>query len=82
MAELDTSNHILNNSTSKQKFSFPKTQRFGQGSKTLYFQFNSDVIVTTKYPPPGQAGPPPLATDTKTSDSESTNLFRPLAPTN
>lgn len=28
MAELDTSLHTLNNSTSKQKFSFPKTQRF------------------------------------------------------
>lgn len=28
MAELDHSHHSLNNSSSKQKFSFPKTERF------------------------------------------------------
>jgi hypothetical protein len=28
MADLDASNHSLNLSTSKQKYSFPKTKRF------------------------------------------------------
>lgn len=36
MADLDTSNHTLNNSTSKQKFSFPKGDRFRNGHKILY----------------------------------------------
>lgn len=35
MAELDTSNHSLNNSSSKQKFSFPKTDRFKNQTKIL-----------------------------------------------
>jgi hypothetical protein len=33
MAELDVSNHSLNTSTSKQKFTFPKTDRFHQHQK-------------------------------------------------
>ncbi len=37
MAELDTSNHTLNLSSSKQKYSFPKTKRFQSNSKPLYF---------------------------------------------
>lgn len=37
MAELDTSNHTLNLSSSKQKYSFPKTKRFQSTSKPLYF---------------------------------------------
>lgn len=36
MAELDTSHHSLNTSISKQKFSFPKTERFRSGQKILY----------------------------------------------
>lgn len=35
MAELDVSNHSLNTSSSKQKFSFPKTQRFRDNNKSL-----------------------------------------------
>ena len=35
MTDLDTSNHTLNTSTSKQKFSFPKTSRFGNDKKLL-----------------------------------------------
>lgn len=37
MAELDCSNHTLNLSTSKQKYSFPKTKRFMSNDKSLYF---------------------------------------------
>lgn len=40
MAELDTSTHLLNNSSSKQKFSFPKTERFRNNQKLLYLQDN------------------------------------------
>jgi hypothetical protein len=35
MAELDASNHSLNLSTSKQKYSFPKTKRFAGQERTL-----------------------------------------------
>jgi hypothetical protein len=35
MAELDASNHTLNLSTSKQKYSFPKTKRFQGSNKPL-----------------------------------------------
>lgn len=41
---LDQSNHNLNNSSSKQKFSFPKASRFDL-SKSMYKNYNfSDVI--------------------------------------
>lgn len=36
MADLDLSGHMLNTSTSKQKFSFPKTQRFSSRNNVLY----------------------------------------------
>ncbi len=36
MAELDVSNHSLNTSTSKQKFTFPKTDRFHLQQKLKY----------------------------------------------
>lgn len=36
MAELDVSAHSLNTSTSKQKFTFPKTDRFHQQQKLKY----------------------------------------------
>jgi hypothetical protein len=35
MAELDLSQHSLNTSSSKQKFSFPKTDRFGNRQRAL-----------------------------------------------
>lgn len=38
MAELDVSNHSLNTSTSKQKFTFPKTDRFHQHQRFKYLK--------------------------------------------
>ena len=52
---LDLSSHNLNNSSSKQKFSFPKASRF-ESSKFLYVSTNADVIRFTKYPVRDQAG--------------------------
>lgn len=49
MADLDTSNHTLNTSTSKQKFSFPKGDRFRNGHKILYEFPYSDAIVIMKF---------------------------------
>lgn len=40
---LDLSNHNLNNSSSKQKFSFPKASRF-DSSRFLYFFHHADAI--------------------------------------
>ena len=46
MAELDSSNHTLNLSTSKQKYSFPKTKRFQSNDKSLYLSspFSCDEL--------------------------------------
>ena len=64
MTDLDTSNHSLNTSTSKQKFSFPKTDRFRMHGKMLYSMFYIDVIVSMIFPLLAQAGP--LLSDTAT----------------
>lgn len=48
MADLDLSGHMLNTSTSKQKFSFPKTQRFSSRNNVLYIRVYSAVIVSMK----------------------------------
>jgi hypothetical protein len=63
MAELDLSGHLLNNSSSKQKFSFPKTERFRMQQKILYPHHHIDAIATTKSPAPAPAGPPPSDSD-------------------
>ena len=49
MTDLDTSNHSLNNSSSKQKFSFPKTDRFRMQHKILYTLLHLDVIVSMTF---------------------------------
>jgi len=56
MTDLDTSNHSLNTSTSKQKFSFPKTDRFRMHGKMLYAMLDADVIVSMIFPPLAQVG--------------------------
>lgn len=50
----DLSSHNLNNSSSKQKFSFPKASRFEQ-SRFGYLFFYQDVIRFIKYQPQSQA---------------------------
>jgi hypothetical protein len=68
MTDLDTSNHSLNTSTSKQKFSFPKTDRFRMHGKILYTIIDVDVIVSMIFPLLVQAGPLLLAMVTKPWD--------------
>ena len=82
MAELDTSAHLLNTSSSKQKFSFPKTERFRNGQKILYNHPKADVIATIKYLELEPVELHLLATGAKTWASEMINLFPLLAPMN
>lgn len=82
MAELDTSAHLLNTSSSKQKFSFPKTERFRNGQKILYSHPKADVIATIKYLELEPVEPPLLAMGAKTWASEMINLFPLLAHMN
>lgn len=58
MADLDLSGHMLNTSTSKQKFSFPKTQRFSSRNNVLYGWLYSAVIVSMKCHPLAIVGQP------------------------
>lgn len=77
MAELDLSAHILNNSTSKQKFSFPKTERFRMQQKILYPLPHIDAIATTKSPAPAPAGPPHSDLDIRILDSRMISSSHP-----
>ena len=52
MTELDVSNHTLNTSTSKQKFSFPKTDRFKNQATILYSFIIKDARIYMKYQVP------------------------------
>jgi hypothetical protein len=65
MAELDLSHHTLNNSSSKQKFSFPKTLRFRDTHNPLYVLFKVVVTASTMRPVHGAAEPPPSAMATR-----------------
>ena len=46
---LDLSSHNLNNSSSKQKFSFPKADRFRYSNQSIKFIENVVVILTIKF---------------------------------
>ena len=78
MAELETSTHLLNNSTSKQKFSFPKTSRFGPGQKILYKYSNLVAIAIIKFLVLEPIELPPSVMEEKTWASEMTSLFPQL----
>lgn len=67
--DLDLSNHNLNNSSSKQRFSFPKASRF-YSSKLLYFFPHIDVIRFIKFPLEGQEEQLPLVMEIKTWEYE------------
>lgn len=71
MAELDVSNHSLNTSSSKQKFSFPKTQRFRDNNKSLYVLDHSVVIASIKCLASGAVEPPPSGMGIRILDSRS-----------
>lgn len=58
MADLDVSNHSLNLSTSKQKYSFPRTKRFQGHEKALYSLAYPAAMNFTPSPPPSPRGPP------------------------
>lgn len=79
MAELDLSAHLLNNSTSKQKFSFPKTERFRMQQKILYPIPHIDVIATTKSQALVPAGLPLSDLDIKILDWRMISSLHPLA---
>lgn len=81
MTDLDTSNHSLNNSSSKQKFSFPKTDRFRMQGKILYILSHSDAIVSMRYQVPAQAGLRRSATGTKLWGWGTNVISLPLAHT-
>ncbi len=81
MAELDLSGHLLNNSSSKQKFSFPKTERFRMQQKILYLTNHIDAIATIKYPVRAPVEPPHLASDIRILDSSRISSLLLLAPT-
>ena len=80
MAELDTSLHTLNNSSSKQKYSFSKNDRFRYTKPTL-FSPHAEAMSCIKSPPPGPAGSLPSAMAKRTWAWGLINLYPPLAPT-
>ncbi len=82
MTDLDTSNHTLNTSTSKQKFSFPKTQRFRSGQKILYSLIHSAAIATMRSQTPEPVEQPHSDTATRIWECVTTDLCLPSAPTN
>ncbi len=62
MADLDVSNHSLNLSTSKQKYSFPRTKRFEGHEKPLYLI--THAAATNYTPSPIPCPKEPLCSDT------------------
>ena len=80
MAELDTSLHTLNNSSSKQKYSFSKNDRFRYTKPTLFY-LHAEVMSCIKSPPPGPAGSLHLDTAKRTWALGLINLYLLLAPT-
>lgn len=57
MADLDASKHSLNLSSSKQKYSFPRTKRFQGREKALYLLTHSAAMNFTPFPRPSPKEP-------------------------
>ena len=79
MTELDTSTHLLNNSSSKQKFSFSKTERFRNGQKILYALVNIVAIAFMIFLEQELIELPHLVMVKKISVYETINLYLQLA---
>lgn len=75
MAELDVSNHSLNTSTSKQKFTFPKTDRFHLQQKIKYLKSYRVARASTTSLVRVLTDRLLLGTGKKTSDCAKTNGF-------
>jgi hypothetical protein len=79
MAELDLSHHSLNNSSSKQKFSFPKTQRF-RDPNTLYLRRHAAATASMMPLASGAAVLPPSDTATRIWVYEMIDAWLPWGP--
>lgn len=82
MAELDVSAHSLNTSTSKQKFTFPKTDRFHQQPKLKYYNAYGVARASTTSRVRALTDRLPSATGRRTSGCGKINGFLPSAPMN